>query len=172
MQRLSRNMHAALVANWKDHATSPEEPGTVAYDVFYDVVGELSNSFDPSTFSSLSTAQQQVVSMMSFSGAIPFDGLVVGIVCNQPEVIEPAQRAAMAHKLKHSTNLFNKLSKAVPSSVIELDPDARYEWTQTDQANALQELEDSELLEDARGELMLAAMRIVVKDPNEFAEAS
>lgn len=177
MKRLPHSMLIAL-ESWKDRSRDPEF-GDDAYNAYYDVVGELPTVFDEGELgnaaSGLSRLQRDVGALLRFSNTISFDGLAVGVIVNEPELVGCVEVAAKEHSLASVQAFCEALRKSLPEGLLEVaTADDRYDKIEndTDLQESLEELEDSTLMTDARCEMVLKAMQLAAENTEEFFEAS
>lgn len=165
-------LHESL-REWKNRRCLPKE-GEPGHDAFFDGQGDLANLFGAGDFlgpaAKLTVHQRRAGAMLAFSNAMPWDGLVVGVVVNQPELLRHVREAATALKLKRVSSLVAKMLAILPAAVFKLrSGDQRLTCLDNDPRTLkLSALEDSALAENARCDMMVAATRIILDHPEEF----
>src|SRR5689334_14087439 len=98
MPKLPADAHRKLAAAMVT-GTIPEY-GQPGYDDFFDVYGDLGVSLDGDwARAAASPARRHVSALSDLWNAIPADGLLVGVACNQPGVVAAAIDAVTAMKL-------------------------------------------------------------------------
>lgn len=177
MKKLPHSMLSALAA-WKDRSQDPEF-GDDAYDAYYDVVGELPLVLDEdelgSAASGLSQMQRNVGALLRFSNTISFDGLAVGVIVNEPELVGRLEDAAKEYSLTSVQAFCDALRGVLPEGLLAMaSADDRSDTLDGDEElqERLEEMEDSTLMTDARSEMVLKAMQLAAENPEEFFEAS
>lgn len=163
---------------WKDRSAIPEATGTPEYEVFFDIVGSVPTWFEVDDFQetapSLSATQRRVGAIMLFADALVWDGLITGVLLNQPEIVAHAEEAAEYLGLRNAAATIARIRELVPAEVLELkDLDQRLSWfnEHEDVSGELEQISDSEELEAVRCDLMLQGMKIIAENPAEFSVA-
>ncbi len=169
-------LHSSLI-EWKSRRCLPEE-GEPGYDAFFTAASSLVALYGARDFvgtaDKLTTHQRRAGAMLAFSNAMPWDGLVIGVIVNQPEVIAHVREAAAALNLRRVASLITKMRTLIPPGVFQQSSvDDRMASLDADPNTAkLHALEDSDLAEDARCDMMVAAMRLVLDHPEEFFKSA
>jgi len=150
------------------------EPDDAAHDGFFSAWSDLWTSLGEDwSKAQASRARREVAALVELSNAVPGDGLVVGIACNQPRLVELAIDAAGSMKQAKLLTALKKIATHIPDAVMSLDhPGARLEWYESRagkaHAAALEKLEERVQDEDITNSLMLACVRRVIAEPEEF----
>ncbi len=150
------------------------EPNDTGYDDFFDAWRDLWTTLGEDwSKAKVGAARREVAALVEFSQAVPVDGLVIGSACNQPGIVPVALAAARSMKLPELAAQFEKIAAHIPEAVPELDdPGDRMEWYKSkagkSHASALDKLEDRVQDEDITVPLMLACVRRIIAEPNEF----
>jgi hypothetical protein len=174
MRKLSRSMRKNL-AKWTDRSSIPE-PGDRSYNHFFDLYGELTAIWDDEDLapeSKLTATQHGVAALITFGSAVPTDGICVGVVVNEQFALPQARLAAESFGLTQSVSFLDAVISAIPPEVLaSLDQDVRIVWYEanTELAQTIDELADSEEGRAALTEMMLTAMNTVAQHPEEFFE--
>lgn len=147
------------------------EPG---YNDVYDIFGDLSIALgEVWTDKNASPVRRHVSALVDFWSAIAFDGLRVGVACNQPHVVPAAIEAAGRLKLPALKRVLTRVQRHIPPSILALeDPEDRLNWYDSRDgeahARALEELEAE--IQDPRlaDRLILTILRQTLDEPAEF----
>lgn len=175
MTKLPASMHAQL-ANALSKGSIPEhgEPG---YDAFYDVFGEFAAIlWEDATNPNAPQVRRHVAALIAIWSAIPHDGVLVGVACNQPEVVPVAIEAAESLQLPTVVAGLRAIADCIPNEIVVLpDPSDRLEWygsSKGDKAATRLEALYDELTEDESfaTALMLTCMQQTLANPTEFFE--
>ena len=168
------------MSNWIDRSVDPSLD-TVEFDGFASIIEGLSTflwSNDEGEIHSLdevTESQRRAWCLISYVNAIPFDGLSVGVLVNQPEIMKPIELAASEMKSKPVLDLLVKIRKKLPSNFENMtDHDERMRWLEENEkkADALEELGESDLGEAARSDMGRLAVIIALDHPDEFFKAA
>ena len=176
MTKLPASMHAQL-ANALSKGAIPEhgEPG---YDAFFDVFGEFAATlWEDATNPNAPPIRRHVAALIAIWSAIPPDGVLVGVACNQPEVVPVAIEAAESLQLPTVAAALRAIADCIPKEVTAMpDPSERLDWYGSangeKSATRLEALYD-ELTEDEAltNTLMLTCMQQTLAHPTEFFES-
>lgn len=118
-------------------------------------------------------ARRHVGALMAFWDAIPADGVLTGVACNQPEIVAVALDAARAMDLPKIADVIARIQECIPAEVLALgDPGDRADWydSETGQPSAdrLERLEEEFDSGDNVDQLMNACAARILAEPNEF----
>jgi hypothetical protein len=178
MKLLNRKLMSDLVV-WTDRSVIPPW-GTKQEQEINNAVCELNSEIEAACFdedgerlpeSELTMNQRRALALATFSSAVPADGLAIGVLVNQPELIKAVLDAAHATKSKVITEQLEKVNKLLPASFWKFaDVDARYEWLTKHQNvdEALNSIEESQEFEAAREDMMRIAAIIALDNSDEF----
>ncbi|MDX2147362.1 MAG: hypothetical protein SFZ23_07545 [Planctomycetota bacterium] len=161
---------------WKNYNDLPDQ-SSETYNAFFDAVGELQAAYSETDFqkgvAKLTDAQRRAGALILLTCAIPMDGLFIGVLVNQPEVMPHAVEAARTLGLSDGLRFLDALAKATPKGLLQQKTsDARMTWAEENESPPeLEELEASELAEVGAAQMQLAAMKLVVTHADEFFEA-
>ena len=170
----------AKMSNWTDRTVDPPE-GTAESEAFAEVIDQLSTLLwinddgETHALDEVTENQRQAWCLISYVSAIPCDGMCIGVLVNEPEILEPIRRAATDMKSKPVLDLLARIHKIVPKSFFELqDSDERYEWMEKNEkkGDLLEELGESDLGEEARCDMGRLAVIIALDHPDEFFKAA
>lgn len=172
MIRLPASSYEKLVAGLpRDAVPGHGDPG---FDDVFDVWDELGNELAAEwEEAEAPAARREVAALIELSRAVPFDGVVVGIACNQPGLVGAARKAAAAMSMPKVGKLLDDMARHVPAAVLALkDPEERLSWYQSDagsaHAEALEGLEEQVQEEEISDELMLGCLRRVIRERAQF----
>lgn len=146
------------------------------YDLFSDLTTALSEAFNKNPVA-LTANQRRCAALCMFWEALPWSGLLVGVMANQPEIITPALEAAQALNLPRTHDALSKLNELVPAVVRDLtDPEKRLGWFDTAEGepsrNGVEEIEEDVNEESTAEEILVGAMGLPLLHPTEFFEMS
>lgn len=169
MNKLPVELRSVLDA-WTERSRIPEyeQPG---YNEFYDIVGEVGCLELDEDEASASARQRIVIMLMQYLTTVPVDGIALGLVVNNPHVLIGARDAARDAGLKRALRYLQSVVDAAPAHVLEIDdPEERFGWFEqnSDDANKLDELDDTDEAGEAKTDMMLFAMREVAENRDEF----
>ncbi|MCC6677247.1 MAG: hypothetical protein IT436_08885 [Phycisphaerales bacterium] len=174
MIKLPASSYEKLIAGLPaDSLPGHGEPG---FDEVFDVWDELGNELAVEwEEADAPQARREVAALIELSRAVPFDGVVVGIACNQPGLVAAARGAARSMSMPAVGKVLDEMARHVPPEVIALDdPSARLGWYQSEagagHAEALEAL-DERVEEEISEELMLGCLRRVIRERGLFFEA-
>lgn len=174
MRKMKRALHAGL-NGWIDRTTTPDTPGEPIYNIFYNMVGELSTLFEDGDLepavSLLTPNQRRAGAMIWFATALPCDGLHIGVLVNQPYILPHVREAARALKLKDVELVIRAIDTIVPPEVLTMaDCEQRYAWYEEHQdvLEKLDALEAKDSFNDALNTMIQMAMILVADHPDEF----
>jgi hypothetical protein len=174
-----KRSYVKTLASWGDRPCAPaseSEEGQRIQNTIYDLNDELDAAVCNARGqwlpeSKLTINQLRACAFASFSGAVPMDGLVVGVLVNKPRIFELVVDAAKSLALRRVSKQLQRVSDVLPPAFWKLKKvDDRLEWLEKHEkvAKALARIEDSEKFDDARFEMMLVAASIALDNPDEF----
>lgn len=114
---------------------------------------------------------RRAAALITFWLAIPGDGLLIGIACNQPEVVPAALAAAKSLKLARITKYITQVAACIPPAIHKLkDPEDRLIWYESSKGVALaaklSKLEDR--FDPLIDELTQRIVDIALEHPGDF----
>ncbi|MFZ4576060.1 MAG: hypothetical protein ACOYN0_16870 [Phycisphaerales bacterium] len=175
MPKLPSSMKTKL-ANSLSKGSLPEldEPG---YNDFFDVFGKFAATlWEDATNPHASQVRRHVAALVTLWSAIPADGVLTGVACNQPEVVPVAIEAAEALRLPNVAEGLRAIADCIPQEVAALpSPSDRLECYNSprgqESADRLESLYDILTEDEAFGTaLMIGTMQQTLAAPSEFFE--
>lgn len=150
--------------------------GDEGFDEVFDVWDELGNELAQDwEEAGVSPARRDVAALIELSRAVPFDGVLVGIACNQPNLVAVARSAASSMKLPLVSKVLDDMASHItPQVLAQDDPAARLAWYQSDagaaHADALAALDERVEEPEVMDELMMNCLKRVIRERAEFFE--
>lgn len=179
MKKFDRNYFNAL-AKWKIRAKPPVPKGAV-WDAYEGVLSELgdivySDGYGTKRFDKkLSDHQRQALRLVECFRSIQNDGLVIGVLVNDPHlflaiegVAESAKSKPLAHMAKHVRGLLPARYFSMKSN------DAQFAWFEKNEAkaNKIERYTDTKAGEAMQQEMIRLAVIIALDHPDEFFKAA
>lgn len=118
-------------------------------------------------------ARRHVGTLMVFWDAVVYDGVLIGVACNQPGIVAVALDAARAMGLPKLADVIARIQACIPAEVLSLeDPFDRADWYGSDKgqplADRLEKLEEEVDSGENVDLLMRACAARILAEPTEF----
>ncbi len=152
--------------------SKPRRPeyAEVATDVYMDIQRLLGREVKRVTLSKLEPNRRRCYLLHQLAGAMLADGVMSGLVWNNPELVKPGISAARDCRLPKTANVLAKLSRRLPSAATRKRKATLEAWFEKNTSNPF--LDNMERAGDSC-ELMQKGsidpcIRLVVQAPDEF----
>ncbi len=179
MKKFDRNYFETL-ARWKIRAKPPTPKGAVwdAYECVLSELGDVvySDGYGTKRFDKkLTVNQRHALRLVECFRSIQNDGLVIGVLVNDPSLFLAIEGVAKSAKSKPLAHMAKHVRGLLPARYFSMkNNDAQFAWFEKNEAkaNKIESYTDKKAGEAAQQEMLRLAVIITLDHPDEFFKAA